>query len=169
MLIYYFYLVYDTLGGLFDNNVPNQNQTDISDSKSNNSSFIGVPEDFTKMPSRNLLEIDKIPENLPEDEIKQRVNIIIDKWSNGVSEKKNLLLLMATLHEVWSKDDKLKEISLKELVDDPAKASREYRKAMLYFHDDKIKRYSVRDQIIAKGLYYILTHAHEEYRGKEKY
>lgn len=86
-----------------------------------------------------------------------------------MSEKKNLLLLLATLHEVWSKDEKLKEISLKELVDDPGKASREYRKAMLYFHDDKIKRYSKRDQIIAKSLYYILTHAHEELRGKEKY
>ena len=115
------------------------------------------------------MEVDKIPDNLPEDEIKQRVNVIIDKWSNGVSEKKNLLLLLATLHEVWSKDDKLKDISLKELVDDPAKASREYRKAMLYFHDDKIKKYSIRDQLIAKSLYYILTHAHEDYRGKEKY
>lgn len=87
----------------------------------------------------------------------------------GVSESKNLLLLLSTIHEVWSKDEKLKEISLKEMVDDHSVASREYRRAMLLFHDDKIKKYNYKDKYVAKSLYYILTKAHEDYREKPKY
>ncbi len=78
-------------------------------------------------------------------------------------------MLLATLHEVWSKDDKLKDISVREMVDDHGLASRMYRKAMLLFHDDKIKSLSFKYKYTAKSLYYLLTKAHEDFREKPKY
>lgn len=114
-------------------------------------------------------EIDRISEQQPENDIKDAVDKILENWSKGVSEQKNLLMLLATLHEVWSKDDKLKDISVREMVDDHGLASRMYRKAMLLFHDDKIKKLSYKYQYTAKSLYYLLTKAHEDFREKPKY
>eukprot|EP00340_Litonotus_pictus_P007795 CAMPEP_0170524024 /NCGR_PEP_ID=MMETSP0209-20121228/9465_1 /TAXON_ID=665100 ORGANISM="Litonotus pictus, Strain P1" /NCGR_SAMPLE_ID=MMETSP0209 /ASSEMBLY_ACC=CAM_ASM_000301 /LENGTH=359 /DNA_ID=CAMNT_0010812487 /DNA_START=314 /DNA_END=1390 /DNA_ORIENTATION=+ len=149
----------DGLGDIFNKSVDMQDQN----IKSANNSFIA--DDFTKN-MKNQTEIDLISDKVPEYELKDRIDKILEKWSMGVSEPKNLLLLLASLHEVWSKDDKLKDISVKEMVDDSGKASRIYRKAMLLFHDDKIKKYSFKEHYVAKSLYYILTKAHEEYREK---
>lgn len=157
--------MFKDLGGIFNSNAP------IDDSnlnKSANNSFMGGGEDFTKSHSKKQTELDSIPENIPEMELHDRIDKALGKWQQGVSESKNLLLLLSTLHEVWTKEEKLKDISLKDMVNDNKLASREYRKCMLFFHDDKIKKYSEKDQYIAKSLYYILTQAHEVYRNTHK-
>ena len=78
-----------------------------------------------QMHNVKLTEIDSISNNLPETEMKDRVDMILKKWTIGVSDQpKNLLMILSTLKEVWSKDPKLHDISLKELVDDPSLASK---------------------------------------------
>ena len=115
---------------------------------------------FTEEVNKSLNEIDRIPSGLLEEETKNQINKILGQWCYGsTGEKKNLLLLLSTLHEVWSKDEKLKEISLRELVEDASLASRTYRKIMVLFHDDKIKKYSIKEQWVARELYHIFTEA----------
>lgn len=63
-------------------------------------------------------EIDNVPSYLTDDEIKEAIDKIIQKWTIGLNEKKNLLYLLSTLHEVWTCDPTWKEVSMKELVED---------------------------------------------------
>lgn len=118
-----------------------------------------------QMHNIKLTEIDSISDNISESEMRDRVDLIIKKWTLGVSDQpKNLLMILSTLKEVWSKDPKLHDISLKELVDDPSLASKTYRRCMLLFHDDKIKNYNMKDKYVAKQIYYILTQAQGDHR-----
>ena len=45
--------------------------------------------------------IEEIPDNIDEDDMKCKVNDILNKWQQGLSGKKNLLFLLTTLDEVW--------------------------------------------------------------------
>lgn len=110
-------------------------------------------------------DLDSVSDSLPESDLKEKVDKILSQWQLGPSSQpKNLLLLLSTLHEVWSREPKLKEINNKELIDDQGLATRTYRRCMLLFHDDKIKSLSKKEQYIAKQLYYILSYAHDAHR-----
>lgn len=152
------------LGDLFGG-VPTSTLNNDGGNSSNNNSFnnSGILDDFTK---QNKNSIDSIPNSLSENEMQEKVDIIIQKWSMNKNCPKNLLLLLSSLHEIWSRDEKLKDISLKDLVDDKGLASRVYRKSMLLFHDDKIKNLTTKEKYVAKSLYYLLTKAHEDYRAQ---
>jgi len=151
----------DDLDNLFDGGSSTTNNTQ------NQNDIFGGTTDFTGGSNSNQSgnEIDRIPSFLSESEMNEKVDDILQKWKKGVSEPKNLLLLLSTLHEVWSKDEKLRDISVKDMVDNPNKATKEYRKAMLLFHDDKIKNYSKKEQYVAKSLYYILNEANVDHNN----
>ena len=119
--------------------------------------------------SSNVIQnqIDRISDNLPEYQTKEEIDVVLDKWKKNYNgQPKELLILLSTLHEVWSKEEKLKDISLKELTMDNKLASSVYKKCMLLFHDDKIKNLSPKYKLAAKALYYILTDANKNYRDK---
>ena len=135
-----------TLEGVFsstdnNNNMNAQNQQPVHD-------FTGS----------NLFEIDKIPDNLDEDEIKNRVNIVINKWSMGVNEKKNLLFLITTLHEVWTHSN-LETPPMQKLVNDKTAVRTYYKKAMRELHADKNRDKDFKTRYIAETLYQILNEA----------
>lgn len=115
----------------------------------------------------NKNEVDLVNENQPECQMKEDIDNILNKWKNNYNgQPKELLILMSSLHEVWSLDNKLIDISLRELTEDLTKASRIYKKCMLLFHDDKLKKYSPKYKYLAKQLYYILNEANDHYRNK---
>jgi hypothetical protein len=66
--------------------------------------------------SNNL--IDNIPDHLDIDAAKERIDRIIRDWSYNINEKKNLRILLSTLHEVWTCDSVWQEVSLKKLLEE---------------------------------------------------
>ena len=121
--------------------------------------------DFTANmdPKKNkLYPIDNIPNTLPDDEIKERVDPIINKWILGGEEKKNLLFLLTTLHEVWT-DSKLTIPDMQTLVNDKAAVRTWYKKAMRELHADKNRDKDFKTKYIAASLYQILNEANSNY------
>ena len=88
--------------------------------------------DFTVNSNSNgkIYPIDKIPNNLPDDDIKDRVDPIINKWTLGGEGKKNLLFLLTTLHEVWTTGSNLGIPEMQTLVNDKAAVRTFYKKAI---------------------------------------
>lgn len=125
-----------------------------------------MPEKKPSVPmSSPMTKIDQISDKMPDFQMKEEIDDVLKNWTLNLNgQPKNLLLLLSSLYEVWSKEDSLKNISLKDMCDDPKLAGRIYRKAMILFHDDKIKHYNMKEQYVAKQLYYILTKANEDHR-----
>lgn len=148
--------------GLFNNQTPN---TSYGGNKP--AQQASPPQEFYFNESVGKSKLDSIPENLPYDDITSRVDSILKEWMIGVGgQQKNLLLLLSTLHEVWTKDETLKEISLEKMVENSRLAINTCRKKMGLFHDDKIKGLSVKEQYTAKSLYLILAKAKDELENK---
>ena len=121
--------------------------------------------DFTaNMNSSNgsMNPLDNVSENLPEDEIKDKVNVIIKEWSKGEEGQKNLLFLLTTLHEVW-KSPILPDFDMKTLVNDKSKVRTFYKKAMRDLHADKNKDKNFKTKYIASCLYQLLNEANSNY------
>ena len=141
------------------NNI-NMNQTQ------NQSQGIEPPNyDFTANmdPKKNILyPIDKIPNTIPDEEIKERVDPIINKWILGGEGQKNLLFLLTTLHEVWT-NSKLTIPDMQTLVNDKAAVRTWYKKAMRELHADKNRDKDFKTKYIAASLYQILNEANSNY------
>ena len=121
--------------------------------------------DFTANmdPKKNkLYPIDNIPNTLPDDEIKERVDPIINKWILGGEGQKNLLFLLTTLHEVWT-NSKLTIPDMQTLVNDKAAVRTWYKKAMRELHTDKNRDKDFKTKYIAASLYQILNEANSNY------
>ena len=122
--------------------------------------------DFTSNMNKNNngsnYPIDNIPTNLSEDDIKERVDAIINKWTLGGEGKKNLLFLLTTLHEVWT-NSKLGIPDMQTLVNDKAAVRTFYKKAMRELHADKNKDKDYKTKYIASCLYQILNEANSNY------
>ena len=106
--------------------------------------------------------IDNVSENLPEDEIKDKVDAILVEWSKGGEGKKNLLFLLTTLHEVWKSTD-LPIFDMQTLVNDKSKVRTFYKKAMRDLHADKNRDKNFKTKYIASCLYQLLNEANSNY------
>ena len=109
-----------------------------------------------------LYPIDNIPNTLPDDEIKEKVDPIIKKWILGGEGQKNLLFLLTTLHEVWT-TSKLTIPDMQTLVNDKAAVRTYYKKAMRELHADKNRDKDFKTRYIAASLYQILNEANSNY------
>jgi hypothetical protein len=120
--------------------------------------------DFTSSGNNNgnMNEIDKIPNNLPDDDIKDRVDPIINKWTLGGEGKKNLLFLLTTLHEVWTSPN-LDIPDMQTLVNDKAAVRTFYKKAMRDLHADKNRDKDYKTKYVASCLYQALNEANSNY------
>ena len=141
-----------TLEGVFSSDIP------INTNNNNNNQSQPV-HDFT---GANLNEIDKIPNSLDEDELKSRVSNVINKWTMGVNEKKSLLFLITTLHEVWTNSN-LETPPMQKLVNDKTAVRTYYKKAMRELHADKNRDKDFKTRYIAEMLYQILNEANAAY------
>ena len=106
--------------------------------------------------------IDNIPNTLSDDDIKDRVDPIINKWILGGEGKKNLLFLLTTLHEVWT-NSSLGTPEMQTLVNDKAAVRTFYKKAMRELHADKNRDKDFKTKYIASCLYQILNEANSNY------
>ena len=106
--------------------------------------------------------LDYIPDNTPEDEMKEKVNKIINEWSLGGEGKKNLLFLLTTLHEVW-KSNSLKIPDMQTLVNNKSKVRTYYKNAMRDLHADKNRDKDPKTKYIASCLYQLLNEANSNY------
>ena len=141
-----------TLEGVFSSEIP-------LNSNNNHNNQSQPVHDFT---GANLYEIDKIPNSLDEDELKNRVKNVINKWTMGVNEKKNLLFLITTLHEVWTNSN-LETPPMQKLVNDKSAVRTYYKKAMRELHADKNRDKDFKTRFIAEMLYQILNEANAAY------
>ena len=110
----------------------------------------------------NMDPIDSVSENMPEDEIKDKVDVIIKEWSKGGEGQKNLLFLLTTLHEVWKTTD-LKVPDMQTLVNDKSSVRTYYKKAMRDLHADKNRDKNFKTKYIASCLYQLLNEANSNY------
>ena len=121
--------------------------------------------DFTASSNNNgkMYPIDKVPSDLSEDEIKQNVDPIINKWTLGGEGKKNLLFLLTTLNEVWTNSSTLDPPDMQTLVNDKSAVRTFYKKAMRELHADKNRDKDFKTRYIASTLYQILNEANSNY------
>ncbi len=122
--------------------------------------------DFTSSMNNNngkIYPIDKIPNNIPDEEIKERVDAIINKWTIGGEGQKNLLFLLTTLHEVWTTGSNLETPEMKTLVNDKAAVRTFYKRAMRELHADKNRDKDYKTKYIASCLYQLLNEANSNY------
>ncbi len=141
------------------------NNMDINQNQNQNPGMDAPNYDFTANmdPKKNkLYPIDNIPNTLPDDEIKERVDPIINKWILGGEGQKNLLFLLTTLHEVWT-NSKLTIPDMQTLVNDKAAVRTWYKKAMRELHADKNRDKDFKTKYIAASLYQILNEANSNY------
>ena len=121
--------------------------------------------DFTANLNNNIgkmTDLDFVPDNLPEEDMKDRVNKIINQWSLGGEGKKNLLFLLTTLHEVW-KSNSLKIPDMQTLVNNKSKVRTYYKMAMRDLHADKNRDKDPKTKYIASCLYQLLNEANSNY------
>ena len=120
--------------------------------------------DFTQnMKSTGKMNsLDFIPDNLPEEDMKERVNAIINEWAKGGEGQKNLLFLLTTLHEVW-KSNSLQIPDMQTLVNNKAKVRTFYKNAMRDLHADKNRDKDPKTKYIASCLYQLLNEANSNY------
>ena len=121
--------------------------------------------DFTSNLNNNIgkmTDLDFVPDNLPEEDMKDRVNKIINQWSLGGEGKKNLLFLLTTLHEVW-KSNSLKIPDMQTLVNNKSKVRTYYKMAMRDLHADKNRDKDPKTKYIASCLYQLLNEANSNY------
>lgn len=111
-----------------------------------------------------LMPIDRLPTNLAEDDLKERIDEIVKKWSMGLHERKNVLFLLSTLHEVWSNDPSWPGVSTQELVNNPKTLSSKFRLAKACLHPDKNTNKDFKTQYIASCLYQIFSEASDLYK-----
>ena len=109
-------------------------------------------------------EIDKIPLNIDEIEMKTQVNAILHKWQQGLNEKKNLLFLLTTLDEVWPCEN-LGIPSMQKLVNDRASVRTYYKKAMMSCHPDKNGNKDAKTKYMASRDYQNLKEAKSQCNG----
>lgn len=126
-----------------------------------------MPDLTTNNKSANLgtNPIDQIPITLSEDEMKSRIDAIIKKWEQGINEKKSLLYLLTTLHEVWGSNSNLGNISMQDLLENKSSVRTYYKKAMRELHPDKNKDQDFKTKYTASCLYQILNEANATYIG----
>ena len=142
------------------------NNININSNQNQNQSMNVPNYDFTANMSQKkneLFPIDKIPNTLPDDDIKDKVDSIIDEWILGGEGKKNLLFLLTTLHEVWT-NSKLNIPDMQTLVNDKAAVRTWYKKAMRELHSDKNIDKDFKTKYIASRLYQILNEANSNYQ-----
>ena len=141
------------------------NNININSNPNQNQGMNAPNYDFTaNMSQKNkLFPIDKIPNTLPDDDIKDKVDFIIDEWILGGEGKKNLLFLLTTLHEVWT-NSKLNIPDMQTLVNDKAVVRTWYKKAMRELHSDKNIDKDFKTKYIASRLYQILNEANSNYQ-----
>ena len=113
--------------------------------------------------TNKMYPIDRIPNNISEDDIKDQVDPIINKWTLGGEGKKNLLFLLTTLHEVWTTESHLDIPDMATLVNDKAAVRTFYKKAMRELHADKNRDKDFKTKYIASCLYQILNEANSNY------
>lgn len=121
--------------------------------------------DFTANMNNNngkMYPIDQIPNNLSDDDIKDKVDPIINKWTLGGEGKKNLLFLLTTLHEVWTNSN-IGTPDMQTLVNNKAAVRTFYKKAMRELHADKNRDKDYKTKYIASCLYQILNEANSNY------
>ncbi len=109
--------------------------------------------------------IDLIPSNLDEYELKNQIDPIIKKWEMGINERKSLLYLLTTLHEVWGANSNLGNISMQDLLENKSSVRTYYKKAMRELHPDKNKDKDPKTKYLASSLYQILNEANASYDG----
>ena len=164
------------LGGL-DFGVPSNDTTTSTTTNTNTHSNI------TSNTHSNIQNINDIPmmniskssgldmlniEGLDEYQIKEKVDSIIIPWTKGMNEPKNIYLLLASLHEIWTKSnyEYLKEISIKSMMDDTAVFRKTYKTVLKMFHTDKVKGYTFKERWACEQLYHIVAKANEDYINK---
>ena len=120
--------------------------------------------DFTQnmKTTGKMNSLDFIPDNLPEEDMKERVNAIINEWAKGGEGQKNLLFLLTTLHEVW-KSNSLKIPDMQTLVNNKSKVRTYYKMAMRDLHADKNRDKDPKTKYIASCLYQLLNEANSNY------
>lgn len=111
-----------------------------------------------------LMPMDKLPTNLSEDDLKERIDEIVKKWSMGIHERKNVLFLLSTLHEVWTNDPSWPGVSTQELVNNSKTLSSKFRLAKACLHPDKNKNKDFKTQYTASCLYQIFSEASDLYK-----
>jgi hypothetical protein len=94
-----------------------------------------------------------------EDSIKEQIEAWVKKWLYALGERKNLRMILGTLHEVWLIDETWKEVSMQKLVEDPASVNTNYRKAMKQLHPDKNRNQEMKVKLVAECLFQILNEA----------
>lgn len=123
---------------------------------------VEVPDLTSKTAKTSNRPIDRVPSDIDEVEMKSQINQILEKWQEGLNEKKNLLFLLTTLNEVWNCDN-LNIPSMQTLVNDRASVRTYYKKAMLTLHPDKNSQKDKKTQYIASCIYQILNEANSQY------
>ena len=119
--------------------------------------------DFTQnmKSSGKMNSLDYIPDNLPEEDMKDKVNAIINEWAKGGEGKKNLLFLLTTLHEVWKSNLQIPDMQT--LVNNKSKVRTFYKNAMRDLHADKNRDKDPKTKYIASCLYQLLNEANSNY------
>ena len=119
--------------------------------------------DFTQnmKNSGKMNALDYIPDNLPEEDMKDKVNVIINEWAKGGEGKKNLLFLLTTLHEVWKSNLQIPDMQT--LVNNKSKVRTFYKNAMRDLHADKNRDKDPKTRYIASCLYQLLNEANSNY------
>jgi len=94
-------------------------------------------------------------------EIREQCDPIINNWFNDGTEKKNLRMLLATLHEIW-KGENWTKVCLGDILEDK-QLKKAYSKAILQIHPDKV--HSTNDprmKYCAERVCNILTDAYSD-------
>lgn len=95
--------------------------------------------------------------------IREICDPIINLWAKGDGfEKKNIRMLLSTLHEIW-KHERWVKVSLGDILED-TKLKKIYNKSILQIHPDKIHSPDPRMKYCAERVCNILTDSYSEYK-----
>lgn len=162
-------MIYNILDNMFQD-IPRSNKNNnfnYQNYNNNQQQQANVNSQQPQMPSQqnnNCNFLDLIPSTLPENEIRSRIDYVVSNWEKGISGKKNLLFLLATLNELW-KIPSFEETSMQDFVQNPSSVRSYYKKAMREFHPDKNSSKDFKTKYLASCLYQVLNEANSSYNN----
>jgi len=116
--------------------------------------------------AKRALDAKQAQDQVDFDLAKQKFGAALQAWGEDNGNKRNLRVLLSTLHDVLWDGTRWREVSLGDLLD-VNKVKRSYQKSMLVVHPDKVVKLGPEERFIAKRLFEALNEAYAEFLAKE--
>jgi len=156
---------FEDLNNLVFHNNENNNNSSTNNTNSNITNNNGNNKTPTKIKIEKLFNLPYAgnAKDMDAFAIKEICDPIVNKWLGEGGDKKNIRMLLATLHEIFLDEEKWPPVTLGDVLEDK-QLRKVYQRSMLTIHPDKIHSEDPRMKYCAEKIFNVITEAYNHVR-----